>query len=376
MGLFDALRSELIDIIEWIDDSRHTLVWRFPRHDNEIKNGAQLIVRPGQSAVFVYQGQIADVYPPGHYQLTTDNMPILSTLQGWKYGFDSPFKAEVYFVSTRVLTDLKWGTPNPIMLRDPEFGPIRLRAFGTYTMRAVDPKSLLQEIVGTDGEFGADDVNTLLRSIISSSLADIIGSSNIAALDLASNYQNLAAQLRERVVEQIDDEYGLDCPQLFIVNIALPEEVEKALDTRTSMGVIGDMNRFQQYQMGQAMTSAAENPGGGSAGDGLGLGLGMAMASKMMPGMGQAPAAAAPPPLPAAATWYVASNGQSTGPYPLSQLQAAIAGGQVAPDALVWSAGMAQWQPCSTVPALVGSPPPPPLPGVPPPGVPGGGGAS
>jgi len=263
VGLFDLIRSELIDIIEWIDDTQHTLVWRFPRHDNEIKNGAQLIVRPGQTAVFVYKGEIADIYPPGHYQLTTDNMPVMTTLQGWKYGFDSPFKAEVYFVSTRQLTDLKWGTPNPIMLRDPEFGPIRIRAFGTYALRAVDPKALLLEIVGTNGEFGADDVNVLLRSIIQSSFADLIGSSQIAALDLASNYEQLAAQLRERVVEKIDDEYGLDCPQLFIVNISLPESVEKALDTRTSMGVIGDMNRFQQFQMGQAMTSAAENGGGG-----------------------------------------------------------------------------------------------------------------
>ena len=156
MGLFDKLRAELIDIIEWVDDSRHTLVWRFPRYHNQIKNGAQLIVRPGQVAVFVHRGELADVFEPGHYTLNTDNLPVFSTLAGWKYGFDSPFKAEVYFVSTRQMTDLKWGTPNPIMMRDADFGPIRIRAFGTYALKAVDAKALLKELVGTDSEFDAD----------------------------------------------------------------------------------------------------------------------------------------------------------------------------------------------------------------------------
>ncbi len=370
MGLFDLIRSELIDIIEWIDDSQHTLMWRFPRHDNEIKNGAQLIVRPGQTAVFVYQGEIADVYPPGHYQLTTANMPVMTTLESWKYGFESPFKAEVYFVSTRQLTDLKWGTPNPIMLRDPEFGPIRIRAFGTYTLKAVDPKALLQEVVGTNGEFGADDVNTLMRSVIQSAFADLIGSSQIAALDLASNYEKLAGTLREKVVERIDDEYGLDCPQLFIVNISFPESVEKALDTRTSMGVIGDLNRFQQYQMGQAMTSAAEGGGGGGAAEGLGLGLGMAMAQRMMPGAGGGFAGGGtppPPPPPPSEAWYVAVNGQSNGPFTSEQMRAGIARGEVNGQSMVWMAGMAGWSPASAVPALASAlgatnpPPPPPV---------------
>ncbi|MBB3206309.1 membrane protease subunit (stomatin/prohibitin family) [Rhodopirellula rubra] len=369
MGLFDLIRSELIDIIEWIDDSQHTLVWRFPRHDNEIKNGAQLIVRPGQMAVFVYEGEIADVYPPGHYELTTANRPVMTTLESWKYGFDSPFKAEVYFVSTRQLTDLKWGTPNPIMLRDPEFGPIRIRAFGTYTLKAVDPKALLTEIVGTDGQFGADDVTTLLRSVIQSAFADLIGSSQIAALDLASNYQQLASTLREKVVERIDDEYGLDCPQLFIVNISFPESVEKALDTRTSMGVIGDMNKFQQYQMGQAMMAAAEGGGGGGAAEGMGLGVGMAMASRMMPAAGASPVAApsaGPPPPPAADAWYVAVNGQTKGPFTSDQMRSGIASGEVNGQTMVWMAGMAAWSPAATVPtlatALTASTPPPPPP--------------
>ncbi|MEM7315207.1 MAG: SPFH domain-containing protein, partial [Planctomycetota bacterium] len=304
MGLFDKLRAELVDIVEWVDDSRHTLVWRFPRYQNEIKNGARLIVRPGQMAVMVDQGQIADVFEPGHYELTTENLPILSTIKGWKYGFNSPFKAEVYFVSTKQITDLKWGTPNPIMLRDPEFGPIRVRAFGTYALKAIDPTALLKELVGTDSSVGTDEVTELLRSIISTSMADMLGESKMGALDFASKYREMSEELRLQVCEKIDDEYGLECTQLFVVNISLPEAVEQALDTRTSMGVIGDMNQFQQYQMGQAMTKAAENPSGGGAADGMGLGMGFAMASRMVPGMmggaagGQAGAPQAPPPPP------------------------------------------------------------------------------
>jgi len=368
MGLFDKLRGELIDIIEWVDDSLHTLVWRFPRYQNEIKNGAQLIVRPGQMAIFVHRGQIADVFDPGHYELKTDNLPILSTLQGWKYGFNSPFKAEVYFVSTRNITDLKWGTPNPIMLRDPDFGPIRLRAFGTYVLKATDPRALLQELVGANQEFDANAINELMRSIINSAFADMVGSSKVAALDLASNYREMSEKLRQMVVERVDDEYGLDVPQLFIVNISLPEEVERALDTRTSMGVIGDMGRFQQFQMGKAMTAAAENPGGGGAAEGMGLGMGFAMANQMMGGMGQAAGQAAPPPVPAAA-WHIAVNGQTQGPFTASQMADGIKSGQVTASTMVWSAGMSGWTPAGQVPQLASlfsvSPPPPPPPPAP-----------
>ena len=369
MGLFDTLRAEFIDIIEWIDDSQHTLVWRFPRHQNEIKNGAQLIVRPGQVAVLVSEGEIADVYEPGRYELATENMPILSTLQGWKYGFESPFKAEVYFASTRQITDLKWGTPNPIMLRDPEFGPIRIRAFGTYALKVVEPEALLKEIVGTDGQFGTDDITELLRSIIATAFTDLLAKLQVPALEFASKYVELSEALRREVCERIDDEYGLDCPQLFVVNISLPEAVEKALDTRTSMGVIGDMQRFQQYQMGQAMTMAADNPAGGGAAEGMGLGVGMAMASRMLPGSmapGQGPSGAAPPPPPpVAAVWHVAVGGQTHGPYTTEQMAAGIARGQVQRDSMVWTANMQAWTPATQVPQLAGyfaaaAPPPPP----------------
>ncbi|MCB1057107.1 MAG: SPFH domain-containing protein [Acidobacteria bacterium] len=377
MGLFEKLRNELIDIVEWVDDNRRTLVWRFPRYNNEIKHGAQLVVRPGQMAILVDRGQIADVFEPGMFTLNTANLPILSTLQGWKYGFESPFKAEVYFVSTRQITDLKWGTPNPVMLRDADFGPIRIRAFGTYAIKAQDPKALLTELVGTDGVFEADEVTELLRSMIVSSFADLLGEAKIAALDLAANYGELGEALRKKVQERIDDEYGLELPQLFIVNISLPEEVEKAMDTRTSMGVIGDMGRFQQYQMGQAMLSAAENPAGGGASEGMGLGMGFAMANQMMrsagtagqPGQAAAPGGmggAAPPPPPLPAAWHVAVNGQTQGPFSPDQLAQGIAAGQVSATTSVWCAGMQNWTPAAQVPQLApmfqtqATPPPPP----------------
>ncbi len=368
MGIFDKLRNELIDIIEWVDDSRHTIAWRFPRYQNEIKNGAQLIVRPGQVAVFVLNGQLADVFEPGHYTLTTDNLPILSTIAGWKYGFNSPFKSEVYFVSTRTITDMKWGTPNPIMLRDADFGPVRLRAFGTYTIKVVDPKALLKELIGTDSRFEADEVTELVRAVIASAFADLIGSSKISALDLAANYRSLSEELRKLAVEKVDDEYGLDIPQMFIVNVSLPEEVEKAMDTRSSMGVIGDMEKFQAFQMGKAMTLAAENPSGGGAAEGMGLGMGFAMANRMVqagqPGGAPALGGVAPPPLPTQAVWHVALNGQSQGPYDNNAVLSGIQAGQISKETLVWSPAIGNWTPAGQVPAFVNAfgATPPPLP--------------
>lgn len=353
MGLFDKLRNEFIDIIEWLDDSRTTLVWRFPRYQNEIKNGAQLIVRPGQVAIFVHRGQLADVFEEGSHVLKTDNLPLLGTLLGWKYGFNSPFRAEVYFVSTRQITDLKWGTPNPVMMRDPEFGPIRLRAFGTYAIKATDPKALLKELVGTDGVVDAAEVSELMRSIITSAIADMLGEKQIAALDLAAQYHEMGDELRKYVQEKVDDEYGLSIPQLQIINISLPEAVEKALDTRTSMGVVGDLNKFQQYKFGEAMGEAAKNPG---SGDGIGLGMGVAMAGRFMqpggPMMAPGAVMPSPPPLPTATPWYAAVNGQQTGPFPQDQVLAAIASGQISADTLVWTAGMPTWTPASESPPL------------------------
>jgi membrane protease subunit (stomatin/prohibitin family) len=315
----------------------------------------------------VSQGKVADVFAPGQHRLQTKNLPILSTLLGWKYGFDSPFKAEVYFVSTRQITDLKWGTPNPVIMRDPDFGPVRVRAFGSYTLKAVDPRTLLSELVGTNQDFQADEVTELLRSAINMAFADVVASSGIAVMDLATRYGELSETLRQAVLERIDDEYGLEIPQLYIVNISLPAEVEKALDARSGMGIIGDMARFQAYQIGQAIPAAAANPAGGIAGAGIGLGMGMAMAGPMMNGAmggGHGPQGTPPPP-PAPAAWHVADNGQALGPYTIEQVAQAVSGGTLQPTTLVWSAGMAGWTQASQVPQLAAffQLRPPPVPG-------------
>jgi len=366
MGLMHKLRAELIDIIEWMDDSRHTLVWRFPRYHNQIKYGAQLIVRPGQQAIFVVEGRIADVFDPGQYRLETANLPILSTIAGWKYGFDSPFKSEVYFVSTRQITDLKWGTPNPVMMRDPDFGNIRVRAFGTYTLKAKDPRTLLSELVGTDGYFETEEISELLRSIVNTSFADVVAKSEIPVLDFAAHYRELGEEIRKVVMERVDEEYGLEIPQLYVVNISVPAEVEQALDARTSMNAIGDMAAYQGYQLGQAMPIAAANPAGGLAGAGVGLGMGLGIAQTMgaTPTQGGSPASAQAPPPPPVANWHIAENGQTQGPFTPEQIAAGISAGQVRGDTLVWSAGMKNWAAARQIPLFTAlfqpAPPPPP----------------
>lgn len=378
MAIFEKLRAELIDIVEWIDDSQHSLVWRFPRYRNQIKNAAQLIVRPGQSAVFVHQGRVADVFGPGQYRLETKNLPILSTLMGWHHGFDSPFKAEIYFVSTRQLTDLKWGTANPVPLRDPDFGPVRVRAFGTYTLRAIDPAKLLSELVGTDGVYEAEEISALLRSIISMSFADVVANSGISVLDLAQSYGALSETLRREVLAKIDDEFGLEIPQLYIVNVSVPAEVERALDARASMTAIGDLAAYQAYQLGNAMPTAAANPAGGVAGAGVGLGMGLAMVGGMpTPVAGRASAgspagtsAAVSPPAGTAAVgfpnvaWHIAENGAAVGPFTSAQLAQAIAAGRVRRETLVWSPGMGDWMSAAQVAGLQGlfAVTPPPIP--------------
>ena len=372
MAIFEKLRAELVDIIEWIDDSQHSLVWRFPRYRNQIKYAAQLIVRPGQSAVFVHQGRVADVFGPGQYRLETKNLPILSTLMGWIHGFDSPFKAEIYFVSTRQLTDLKWGTANPVPLRDPDFGPVRVRAFGTFTLRASDPAKLLSELVGTDGVYEAEEISALLRSIISMSFADVVANSGISVLDLAQNYGALSETLRRDVLSRIDDEFGLEIPQLYIVNVSVPAEVEQALDARASMTAIGDLAAYQAYQLGNAIPTAAANPAGGIAGAGVGLGMGIAMAGTMVnPTAGRptmatpadaSPAAAMAPPLALVVAWHIAENGAPVGPFTSAQLAQAIAAGRVTRETLVWSPGMSAWMGASQLATLQGlfvSTPPP-----------------
>lgn len=372
MGLFDKIRGEFIDIIEWTDSSPNTLVYRFQRHNHEIKNGAQLTVREGQAAVFIDEGRLADVFEPGMYTLETENLPILATLKGWKHGFESPFKAEVYFVNTRQFTDQKWGTKNPVTMRDPEFGPVRVRAFGTYAMKVSDPGKFITEIVGTDGHFTTEEVTDQVRNILVSRFSDAMASSGIAVLDMAANYDELGTKLADRVGDDMGG-YGIELRTLLVENISLPPAVEEALDKRTSMGVLGDLDKYTKFQTAEAIGDIANNPGpGGMAAGGLGAGLGFAMANQlgqsMTPGQAApsqgAPAqgGGTPPPLPSGPQFFAAINGQQAGPFDAATLKQQITSGAVTRDTLVWSEGMADWTAASDVAAvsqLFGATPPP-----------------
>lgn len=377
MGLFDKIRGELVDIIEWTDDSRDTIVWRFPRYDNEIKMGAQLTVRESQVAVFINEGQLADTFTPGMHRLETQNMPILSTLKGWKYGFSSPFKAEVYFVNTRQFTDMKWGTKNPIILRDPEFGMVRIRAFGAFSLRVVDAPKLLKELAGTDPQFRTEEVEDYLRQMIVGRISSALARAEVPMLDLAADQHSIGERLAPVLSADLAS-YGLEIPKFIISNISLPPEVEAALDKRTQMGMLGDLNQYSQFQAANALEAAAKNPSGG-AGEGLGLGMGIAagqqMAQALSPQQQQAapqqyaqqpaaPAQAGPPPLPQQDQWYIGVNGQQLGPYDLTGLAAQVSAGQLTPTTLVWKAQMPAWTAAGQVPELapVLSSAPPPLP--------------
>ncbi len=294
MGFFSKMiKSQLVDVIEWQDDSRNTIAMRYDCGGKEIMMGAQLTVRESQMAVFVNEGKLADVFGPGMYTLETSNMPVMTALQSWPHGFKSPFKAEVYFINTRRFVDCKWGTSNPIMMRDQDFGMIRLRAFGVYAFRAVDPSLLLREVLGTASSLSVEDVEGQIKRTIISGLSDILGQSGIPALDLASQYDELSDMALNSLSPRIE-EMGLRLESFAIENISLPQEVEQTMDRRTSMGVAGDLNRYTQFQAAEAMREAANNPGNNAAGAGIGMGTGMAMAQMFgsMMNNQQAPAAA------------------------------------------------------------------------------------
>ncbi|TKW68544.1 MAG: SPFH domain-containing protein [Paracoccus denitrificans] len=377
MALFDFLSGEFIDVIEWTDDSRDTMVWRFERRGNAIKYGAKLTVREGQAAVFVHEGQIADVFGPGLYILETNNMPILTSLQHWDHGFKSPFKSEIYFVNTTRFNDLKWGTKNPIIARDPEFGPVRIRAFGTYAMRVTDPAKFMAEIVGTDGEFTSDEITFQLRNIIVQEFSRMIASSGIPVLDMAANSDQLGKMVAKAITPTIA-QYGLSIPEFYIENISLPDEVEAILDKRTSMGIVGDLDRFSQYAQAEAMLNASNNQGGAGAamGAGMGAAIGMGMTAQRGP-WGQVAAApqqqpqnsALPPPLAGArgeTVWHIAVDGQADGPFGRGHLGRLVKDGTFTRDTLVWSPGQDGWKPADEVAELAQlftiAPPPPPVP--------------
>ncbi|MSR55612.1 MAG: SPFH domain-containing protein [Gemmataceae bacterium] len=364
MGLLDKIRGEFIDIVEWTEPSNNDILcYRFPRYQNEIKNGARLTVREGQNAVFVSEGKIADVFSPGMYKLETNNLPILSTIKGWKYGFNSPFKAEVYFVSTKQWTDKKWGTQNPVMVRDPEFGPIRVRAFGTYAFRVSDPGQFLKELVATDPSFETYEIANQLRNVIVPRIVDALGTAKIPILDLAGNYEKLSTLASVKIGPEMAA-MGLTITQFFVENISLPPEVEKMLDKRSSMAVLGNMDQFTRFQTANAIGDAANNPGG-VAGVGAGLGAGMAMAGAMADSLRGSASAGSPPPLPGGSVQYfVAVSGAQAGPFDLSVLAAKVRSGELSRSTLVWRAGMASWIAAETVADLhsLFAAVPPPLP--------------
>lgn len=375
--IFSKLMGQFVDVVQWTDDSPDTMVWRFERQGNEIKHGAKLTVREGQTAVFVNEGEIADTFAPGMYELYTRNLPILSTLQAWPHGFESPFKAEVYFCSTRVFTDLKWGTKNPVIARDPEFGPVRLRAFGTYAIRIKDPAVFLREVVGTDGHFTVDEISDQLRNVIVARFGNIVAGSGIPVLDLAANQDQMGQLVQGRIAPEFAN-YGLELVTLLVENVSMPPEVEQALDRRTSMGVVGDLSKYAQFQAAEAMRAAAANPGAAGQGVGMMVGMGLgqqaAAASPWGPRPSEpavAPAAGAPPPppppAPAVPVWHVAANGRATGPFGLEQLRGHLATGTLTRASLVWTQGMDGWRPAGDVEALAPlfAAVPPPVPGAP-----------
>ena len=353
-----------------MDDTRDTLVWRFEREGHEIKYGAKLTVREGQAAVFVHEGQLADVFMPGLYMLETNNMPILTSLNHWDHGFRSPFKSEIYFVNTTRFADLKWGTKNPVICRDPEFGPVRLRAYGTYAIRVADPAKFLREIVGTDGEFTMDEISFQIRNIIVQEFSRTIARAGIPVLDMAANTRELG-QIVSRDIAPVLAEYGLATPELYVENISLPPAVEEVLDKRTSMGVIGNLNQYMQFQAAEAL--GRDGAGAAAIQAGLGAGLGLQIGQQAAaqtgpwgarPVVEAAPAAIAPPPPPVEHVWHIAENGQTHGPYSKARLGRMATEGGLTRDTFVWTAGQDGWKKAGEVMELAQLftvlPPPPP----------------
>lgn len=291
MGLMDFIKGQVIDVIEWTDDSRDTLSYRFPDEDKEIKNGAQLIVRESQIAQFIYLGEFGDTFQPGKFTLTTDNIPVLTKLKSWKYGFNSPFKADVYYVTTRVFTGNKWGTSNPIMMRDNDFGIVRVRAFGTFDFHIVEPKLFLKEVAGTDDHFRLDEFADTMRSRIVSVFSDALATAKIPVLDVASRYTEVGEALLPVINPIISAKYGIEMTSFVLENVSVPPEVEQAIDKRSSMAAVGNLNDYVKFQMAQGMEK-----GGGAGSAPAEMAMGFAMAQQMMQQPGGIAGSAVPPP--------------------------------------------------------------------------------
>lgn len=369
----EKLSNEFIDIVEWLDYTDDTIAHRFERYQNEIKNGAKLIVREGQTAVFVNEGQLADVFTPGTYDLTTQNLPILSTLKGWKYGFNSPFKAEVYFVNTHLFTDEKWGTKNPITLSDDRFGLVEIRAFGTYAFRISDAGKFIIDIVGTDNNFTNFEINEHLKSLIATRFTDTVGEANLPIELYAANTSELSDTCREVMAPEFES-VGISLEKFYIENVSMPEDLKKEIFEYSRLDKL-DMQKLAQFKAAKAMELAAKNEGG-TAGAGMGMGMGFVLAQQMGGMMGgnpmgqqqnfpQAGSAAVPPPMPVAVQYFYAVNGTQQGPVSFDQLKALFANRTINRDSLVWKQGMANWtalQEVEELKSFLGGNTPPPLP--------------
>ncbi len=377
MGIFDEIKkklsNEFIDIVEWLDNTDDTIVHRFERYQNEIKNGAQLIVREGQTAVFINEGQLADVFEPGTYTLNTQNLPILTTLKGWKYGFNSPFKAEIYFVNTHLFTDEKWGTKNPITLNDERFGLVEIRAFGTYAFKINDPGKFIIDIVGTDANFTNYEINEHLKSLIATRFTDTIGEANLPIELYAANTNELSETCLD-VMQPEFNSVGISLEKFFIENVSMPEELKKEIFEYSRIDKL-DLDKLTKFKTAKAIEAAAANEGG-TAGAGMGMGMGFVLAQQMGGMMNpmatqqqvhtQQNSPLAPPPMPVQVQYFYASNGQQSGPVSFDQLKALFANRTVNKDSLIWKQGMANWSALKDIEELksfLGGNTPPPLPG-------------
>ncbi len=362
MGLFDKLRNEFIDIIDWTDNTSDTIVYKFPRYQNEIKMGAKLTVRESQVAVFMNEGTIADVFQPGMYELSTQNMPLLSTLKGWKFGFNSPFKADVFFVSTKQFIDQKWGTKNPITLNDTRFGFIELRSFGSFTYRVTDGGKFIKEIAGTQDRYTTDEIGEQLKTMVVTKFTDAVGEGNIPVEKFAANLDELSKLGQEKINSDFT-EYGLTITKFLVENVSMPDELKKEIFNYSRLGAI-DVNKLAQFNAANAIKDAANNQGLGGAGIGMGVGMGMGnMVTNMMnqntPNQNQA---SMPPPPPPVLQYFVAVNGAQTGPFTMQQLQSMVITNQLTKQSIVWKQGMAGWLAAETqaeLIALFGAVPPP-----------------
>lgn len=367
MGLFDKIKNEFIDIIEWQDNTNDTVIWKFPRYQNEIKMNAKLTVRESQQAVFMNEGTIADLFQPCMYTLQTQNMPILSTLKGWKYGFNSPFKADVFFVSTKQFIDQKWGTKNAITVNDERFGMIELRAFGSFAFRVVDAGKFIKEVAGTQGEYTTEEVTGQLRSLIVTKFSDATGEGNIPIEKFAANLEELSQLCTDKLNADFEA-YGLKITRFLVENVSMPDDIKKEIFEYSRLGKI-DMQKLAQFKTAKSIEEAAQNPGG-AMGTGMGFGMGMGMGNMMTNLLGnqmnqQNQQNQTVPPPPPVTQYFVVNNGQQNGPFTLQQMAQLAQSGALTLDTLVWKAGMAEWAAASTLSDLTSVfsnvPPPPPV---------------